>query len=449
MASWSYPKCQRSSARKIGPKVKTGMNKQPDLRFRPGPGLPPPVLAGRGTEKARIRSVLDDLRPGQRTTTNIALIGPRGNGKTVLLKWVKEQVGHYNGEIECVELRPECFESHHSLATALSGPGATSALSADGFSASINLFGIKFGLMRQRPAEKSLMQVLEKRCSKNGLAILIDEAHTLDHHPDVARSLFYNTQMLAGDGHPLLLILAGTPNITKRLALIEATFWSRIKKFGIGLLDEAAAREAIRIPFERMGYSVKADIVDEAAREAQCYPYFLQVVGDALHWVARKESGKLGSGNEIGNEILAQALEELNGNKKNYYEERYLELFDAGILPAAEAVARRFILQNGKSISAAAFEVAVSRSVDKKMEELAKRSGLIEPAAWVGAELRDFGFVWSQIGREDSCEAGIPSLMNYVAERADARENELGRTRESARSAPHPDESGYDDASPD
>ena len=143
---------------------------------------------------------------------------------------------------------------------------------------------------------------------------------------------------------------------------------------------------------------------------------------------ARKESGKLRNGNEI----LAQALEELSANKMNCYEERYLELFDAGILPAAEAVARRFVSQNGKSISAAAFEAAVSLSIDEKMEELAKKGGGAEPAAWVGAELRGFGFVWSQIGKEDACEAGIPNLMNYVAERADARESELRRIRESA-----------------
>ena len=82
--------------------------------------------------------MLDDLAVGQ-TTTNVALIGPRGNGKTVLLQWVKTQVGRYQGKIECVELSPECFESHHSLAAALANPGAASALAADGFSASINL----------------------------------------------------------------------------------------------------------------------------------------------------------------------------------------------------------------------------------------------------------------------------------------------------------------------
>ena len=408
------------------------MNKIPDLSFKPSAGEIPPVMAGREKEQSRIKLVLDRLKAGLSPGQNIALIGPRGNGKTVLLKWVKEQVGRCDGKIKCVELIPENFESHHDLITALTDSESFSAHAFGWPSSLTGLHGLGVGLSRKETAKKPLRHVLEKRCSKNGLAILIDEAHKLYRYPNLASAFFNDAQILVGDGRPLLLALAGTPNITRRLAMIEAMFWSRIKKIGVGLLDEAAAREALRIPLERMGYSVKADIVDAAVREAQCYPYFLQVVGDALHCAARKESENLGSDNEIGNEILVQALEELSDSKMNYYEERYLELFDAGILPAAEAVARRFISQKEKSISAAAFEVAVSLSIDKKMEELVKKGGGIEPAARVGSELRDFGFVWSQIGKEDSYEAGIPSLMNYVVERADKRDSELRRIRESA-----------------
>lgn len=389
-------------------------------------------MAGREKEQSRIKLVLDRLKAGLSPGQNIALIGPRGNGKTVLLKWVKEQASRCDEKIKCVELIPENFESHYDLITALTDPESFSAHPFGWVSSLTSLHRLGVGLSRKETARIPLRHVLKKRCSKNGLVILIDESHKLYRYPNLASAFFNDVQVLVGDGRPLLLILAGTPNITKRLAMIEATFWSRTKKFGIGLLDESAAREALRIPFERMGYSITADIVDVAAQEAQRYPYFLQVVGDALHWAARKESNKLGSGNEISNEILAQALEELGGNKMNYYEERYLELFDAGILPAAEAVARRFVSQKEKSISAAAFEVAVSLSVDKKMEELVKKGGGNEPAARVGAELRDLGFVWRQIGKEDSYEAGIPSLMNYVVERADKRESELRRTRESA-----------------
>ena len=272
-----------------------------------------------------------------------------------------------------------------------------------------------------------LRHVLKRRCSKRGLVILIDEAHTLDRYADLARAFFNDAQMLAGDGHRLLLILAGTPNISQRLSAIEATFWNRLEKIGIGLLDVAAARDALRIPLEEMGYRIELNIVDKAAQEAQCYPYFLQAVGYALHEAARTEPGKLGDGNEIGDAILARALTELRGKRTSYYEDRHRELDDVGILPAAVAVARRFMENKEKSISAAAFRAAVSSSVDTKMEELVKAAsgGKTRPAAWIASELRNLGFVWSQIGQEKFCEPGIPSLMNYVVESADEDESEL------------------------
>ena len=216
----------------------------------------------------------------------------------------------------------------------------------------------------------------------------------------------------------MLLILAGTPDITPRLNAIEATFWDRLNKIDIGLLSAEAAREALQIPLEGMGFRIEAGILDKAADEAQCYPYFLQVVGEALHQAAEAEPG---SG--IGGAVLERALEKLQIRKNNYYSGRYRELRKAGLLPAAEAVARLFVSKK-KSISNAAFEVAVERSLDEKMEELAKSKGWIEPAAWFEAKLRDFGFVWSRIGYEHLCEPGIPSLMDYVMEMARERERE-------------------------
>lgn len=62
-------------------------------------------------------------------------------------------------------------------------------------------------------------------------------------------------------------------------------------------------------------------------------------------------------------------------------------------------------------------EAAVAQSIDTKLEELAKRKGEIDPAAWVEEELRYAGFFWSHIGPEEFCEPGIPSLMDYTLKR--------------------------------
>ena len=94
------------------------------------------------------------------------------------------------------------------------------------------------------------------------------------------------------------------------------------------------------------------------------------------------------------------------------------ELRAGGILSSAEAVARLFVAQKTISISANEIESAIDRSIDKKLEDRAKASGGIEPALWVEANLRNVGFIWSRFGNEDRCEPGIPSLMNYVIDRA-------------------------------
>ena len=389
--------------------MQPNMNKPSDAKFKSGFGKVPPEFAGRDDEMAVIAETLDDLGARSCPAANIALIGPRGNGKTSLLRWVQTQIDRREDGIECVVFSADRFSSHHDLVDALATHGVFSALAGDGFSATIKLFGSEVALKLLRP-------VLEKKCSENGLAILIDEAHTLDRYLDAVREFFNEVQML--EMRPLLLILAGTPSISTRLNKIEATFWNRLDKIGVGLLDAEAAQKALRIPLERMGYGVKADTLEKAADEAQHYPYFLQVIGRELHRAAKSDPGKLGRGNEIGGAILDRALKEFRLARNNYYSGRYQELRTRGILRSAEAVARLFASHKRNSISTAAMEAVVARSIDTKLEELARRKGEIDPAAWVEEELRYVGFFWSHVGQEEFCEPGIPSLMDYTLKRA-------------------------------
>ena len=398
------------------------MNRRLSFKFAPGAGMAPPVLAGRENEKAAIAAALGDLEAGFGPAANIALIGPRGNGKTSLLRWAEAHVGSGSSKLKCVVLNPNCFKSHSYLVEALSDRGRFSGLVRDKFSASLNIFGIGLGLSKQEAAKKMLRPVLEKRCSECGLMILIDEVHTLDHNPDVAREFFNDVQSITGNRRPLLLLIAGTPDTSSRLNGIEATFWNRLDKIGIGLLDVAAAHEALRTPLERMGYAIEAGTLDKAANAAQCYPYFLQLVGRELHNVAEAKLDEHGRGNKIGESHLDQALKGFRLARNAYYADRYYELRSLALLPAAEAVARVFGSNPEKSISTSVFEAAVSQSIDNNLEEMAKDRGAREAALWVMEELRNVGFVWSQFGIEHICEPGIPSLMDYVLERARERE---------------------------
>ena len=55
--------------------------------FKPGDGAPPPALTGRTCEQGVLTRCLATLRAGAAPPHNVVLVGPRGNGKTVLLNW--------------------------------------------------------------------------------------------------------------------------------------------------------------------------------------------------------------------------------------------------------------------------------------------------------------------------------------------------------------------------
>ena len=383
--------------------------------------MPPPVMAGREKEKALVARAFERLENGVNPAANLALIGPRGNGKTVLLRWAQSEGNSRGGKLNCVNLKPHQFETLPELVEALASSGIFKNLAGDGFSVNISALGAGIGVGRKQSTRKLLEPVLRKRCAECGFVILIDEAHMLDRKPDVSRTFFNDVQSVASDGLPLLVILAGTPDMSPRLNMIEATFWNRLEKVGIGLLDFEASRLALQEPLKKLDYRIEENALDRAVEAAQCYPYFLQLVGQELHRAAIAEPSRLKPGGVIGGGILEVALRNSRIARDTYYADRYRELRARSLLPAAESVAEIFRSNNAKAITAAAFEDAVSGSVDSKLDERAKASGAQDAALWAEDELRNLGFIWGQVGEERFCEPGLPGLMDYVAELARQR----------------------------
>ena len=395
--------------------------------FRPGFGTPPPLLAGRETEKKKIARQLAAIGSGCPTSTQIALIGPRGNGKTALLHWAQEttQQGGAHSGVGCVRLTGNDFDSHERLVLALAGTqnpkwlqsvGSGLLRSAAGIASQL-FAGLSIPAGGESTPQRLLGLVLERR-AENGLLVLVDEAHTMSLYPETA-SDFLNSVQIVAARKPLLLVLAGTPDLSSRLNSVQATFWSRIRTIGVGLLSSEAAKEAIGQPLDRAGYGIREAALDRAAREAQCYPYFLQLVGNAMHIAAIEEPDRLESGTMIGDALLKPALCELRTARDSYYASRYRELSTRRLVPAAEAVARLFASRSAVPVHA--FEAAVAGAVDPMLASKAKKEGADDAAFWAEDELRNVGFVWSQVGGELMCEPGIPSLMDYVVNAAEQR----------------------------
>lgn len=67
------------------------MPKRPWAPFRPGPGRSPPYLAGREAEQKLFHDLFSGLESGLAPPSEIPIYGPRGNGKTALLIWLREE----------------------------------------------------------------------------------------------------------------------------------------------------------------------------------------------------------------------------------------------------------------------------------------------------------------------------------------------------------------------
>ena len=254
------------------------------------------------------------------------------------------------------------------------------------------------GGVRKLPAE------LTARCRKRPLAVLLDEAHTLDL--EVGRTLLNASQQVR-DEAPFLPVVAGTPGMPAHLGAMNASFWSRLGegRLGIGLLSAAATRAALVEPLAAHGVRINADALDAAVEDSQRYPYFVQLWGEAL-WKRRLATGAA----RLTAAHAAAAQPDVAALVTDYYEDRYLELDQSGWLAVAERVADRF--QSMPTLTYEQLKVAVASGLAANADQ-----GQVQTAL---TALQRLGFVWRPPGQLPPVryEPGIPSLMAHVLDHA-------------------------------
>ena len=344
--------------------------------FRPGPGRLPPYLAGREREQSKFRRLLTDLEERRPPPREVVLYGPRGNGKTTLLAWVEQETAP-GSRVEVLRVTPSEFHDGEDLAS---------------------LLRPRRWWRRIVPDSSRLNEVVRRRVRRKPLALLVDEAHTLDKK--AGRALL-NCSQQVGAELPFLLVLAGTPDLHTRLNTLGASFWNRAEILPIGRLPLVEAEEALRRPFAANGIAVSDDALAQMVGESYGYPFFIQLWGEAIWNSIRASSAEPPA--EVTMADVHKARKDFDRRKDFYYADRLQELEDRHLLPVARAVARAF--QDRERLDTESLEEIVR-------EALAGRKGR-EAVGAARRALRHLGFIWRERGRD--WEPGIPSLMDYIA----------------------------------
>ena len=373
------------------------MNASPPRLFVPGDGALPPALAGRSAEQAVLARCLHDLARGAAPPHNVVLVGPRGNGKTALLNWFKTMCGESASGVDVLGLTPGEIADAQGLIDAVAP--------RRGFA---KLLPRKVGVASvgsaewSPPQERNVKRALLARCRRKPLALLLDEAHTLDLG---VGSLLLNASQQVRAEAPFLLVLAGTPGLAAHLGAMDASFWSRLGAglLGIDRLDPAAAQTALVEPLQAHDVRIEAKALEAVVEDSQCYPYFIQLWGDAL-WGNHLATGA----SELTAETVAAAKPKVDAWVADYYQSRYQELRAGGLTSAAVAVAPLF--RENAAASEQELDAALAASGAEDADE---RFATLE-------RLNRLGYVWCPPGQGApmAWSAGIPSLMRYVLDQA-------------------------------
>ena len=381
--------------------------------FNPGDGIIPPELTGREKEQHELKNCFSRLQRKIAPSNNVIVCSPRGNGKTVLLRWFERFIKEDNAKnIDTLWLTPDEIPTTELLLDQLARSDWRAKLAKDlqislDATVSPEALGIPLGeanlTLHARTAQQQkfrnlVAKELTARCTKKPLVVIIDEAHTLDI--ETGRTLL-NASQKTRAAAPFLLILAGTPGLQNRLQHMGATFWERSERLYPNLLSQRDTAKALVKPLEKYHITCQGDCLETIIQDAQGYPYFVQLWGDKL-FDALKQRGQA----RIDQDITALARNEVDVRKKYFYRDRYNELKEARLAALATTLGTAFSGQP---------------SLDEhQLEQLLHKTALPPEMTPGEAEtiLHELGYIWQgDPDNESIWIPGIPSLMKYIEQR--------------------------------
>ncbi len=369
--------------------------------FTPGTGAVPPYLAGRKEEQEYFQDCVEVLTDRKPVNRDLIVYGPRGNGKTALLRHLqKETLREEKSKLDILWATPDEMGTLSELSDRLldGNPKLRDRIKSAEVSGGFGFARAKTEIDLSRPPP-TMRKLLQEKSQNNPFILIIDEAHRLK--PALAGTLLNTSQDLRSEGYPLLLVLAGTPNLRSTLVNSNASFWDRGKIFPLGRLSFEEARQAITVPLAEADISFVPGVVEEIVKRTHCYPFFIQIRGDCLARRLHQTGAQI-----ISMDTVREVEEEAINERDAMYQIRFNEIDRMGLLAVAESVAVAFAECGNTYLHGSALKDAIARGVAD--DELITNERIMEKLE----QLSHLGYVW-QVGGHDY-EPGIPSLMSYV-----------------------------------
>lgn len=397
------------------------MPKAPKRRnpFTPGDGALPPYLAGREKEQAALARMVERLASGRTPPHNTLISAPRGNGKTVLLRWTANQARAK--DVHVMMASASELQSAAALMRATLGDAAAeSAQVRTG-----RTLGTKAVLAANLTHESTVATpsmgayewrlALTDACREKPLLLMVDEGHLLP--AQVANLLFNASQSVRGEGAPLLLVVAGTPDLEDALAEADVSFGDRLGADGDlrpGLLDVDSAAAALSAPLREQGIAIDRDALDTMVEDAQGYPYFLQLWGQVAF------DQLPGRGLRMGLAHVQTALPIVQKTRLQCYGRRLREIQQADMMDVCARFALDMMQNAEDGRPAQLQDWDAMRSVQAALQAKGAPADTPGCAAVQDAlrRIKHWGFAVPRPGMTH-WTPGIPSLMAHVLQRAE------------------------------
>lgn len=263
----------------------------------------------------------------------------------------------------------------------------------------VTLSGI--GIRTRDSPSGLLSDALARRARRRALVVAVDEAHMLAI--DAGRALLNAFQRSQSDQVPVMLLLAGTPDLSRRLNSMGASFWGRSTILPLGLLDSDAAADAIRIPMEAEGRTISSEAIAQVVEECHGYPYFEQLWGRLL-WTETSDAARPASLGDVD-----RVRPRFENARNLYYQTRYAELKRARLAIVAAKLSLAFSAIDRLT------DLEVDEAIGLALESQGRASNT-ESVKAACERLHDLGYIWSEGGESRPyIRPGIPSPMQYMA----------------------------------